>query len=175
MFKKSYFQRLDLSFNHLENLDSHLLMSSYNLETLDLSHNQLTSYNLKSANNFRRLQILNLAYNHLTKIEEDWQLGYLNLRDLNVSHNRIGPIIHKRWTDLVLFHFDLMCLGISSSASSITGCFWIFLTTELRSLTFCQPGVCKTGAPCGKRSTWRSRVGQIIATTITSLLLRGKL
>ena len=79
----------------MENLEAHLLMSSYNLETLDLSHNQLTSYNLKSANNFRRLQILNLAYNHLTKIEEDWQLGYLNLRDLNVSHNRIGPIIHK--------------------------------------------------------------------------------
>ena len=84
-----------MSFNHLENLEEHLLTSSYNLETLDLSHNQLTSYNLKSANNFRRLQILNLAYNHLTKIEEDWQLGYRNLRDLNVSHNRIGPIIHK--------------------------------------------------------------------------------
>ena len=96
MAKKLYFQRLDLSFNHLENLDPHLLMSSYNLETLDLSHNQLTSFNLKSANYFRWLQILNLAYNHLTQIEEDWQLGYLNLRDLNVSHNRIGPIIHKR-------------------------------------------------------------------------------
>ena len=71
-------------------------MSSYNLETLDLSHNQLTSYNLKSANNFRRLQILNLANNSLTKIEKDWQLGYLNLRELNVSHNRIGPVIHKK-------------------------------------------------------------------------------
>ena len=109
MFKKSYFQRLDLSFNHLENLDPHLLMSSYNLETLDLSHNQLTSFNLKSANYFRWMEILNLAYNHLTQIEEDWQLGYLNLRDLNVSHNRIGPTIHKRWSDLVLFHFDLVC------------------------------------------------------------------
>ena len=52
------------------------------------------------------------------------------------------------------------------------GCFWIFLTTELRSLTFCRPGVCKLGAPCGKRSTWRSRVGLIIFT-ITELLLRG--
>ena len=52
-----------------------------------------------------------------------------------------------------------------------TGCFWIFLTTELRSLTFCRPGVCKLGAPCGKRSTWRSRVGLIIFT-ITELLLR---
>ena len=85
-----------MSFNHLEKLDAHLLMSSYNLETLDLSHNQLASYNLKSANNFRRLQILNLAYNHLTKIEKDWLVGYFNLRELNVSHNRVGPIIHEK-------------------------------------------------------------------------------
>jgi Leucine-rich repeat (LRR) protein len=73
-----------------------LLTSSYNLETLDLSHNKLASYSLKSANDFRRLQILNLAYNGLTKIEAGWQTGYLNLRDLNISHNKIGPLVDNR-------------------------------------------------------------------------------
>ena len=92
----TFLQRLDLSFNMLENLDSNLLTSSYNIETLDLSFNNLVNYSLYSENNFRRLQILNLAHNNLTRIERDWQSGYLNLRELNVSHNSIGPMIHNR-------------------------------------------------------------------------------
>ena len=82
-----------MSWNRLVSVDKNILFNTLNLESLDVSNNQLNSFMLENQNNFRRLLTLNLENNALQALEKQWQSEYPTLRLLNVSRNNIGPVI----------------------------------------------------------------------------------
>lgn len=74
-------------------MEENILSKTLNLESLDLSNNELGRFSLKSDNNFRRLLTLNLAHNKLITMDESLRTGYPTLRFLNISYNNIGPVV----------------------------------------------------------------------------------
>lgn len=92
---------LDLRYNKLVHFKPNTFNGLTNLQTLNMSDNQLTFEDLEETaglddfgprsplNNCKNLQDLQLANNSIKEVFSDWRLVMGSLRKLNLAHNKI--------------------------------------------------------------------------------------
>ncbi|XP_018402373.1 PREDICTED: leucine-rich repeat neuronal protein 1-like [Cyphomyrmex costatus] len=110
---------LDLSQNHLQRF-FFLCKEEYNLQLLNVSHNNLKYINDRTLNDrISKLKILDLSFNKLTVVNETMLQHLTILEYLSLSHNPIGDGIHESafWTLTALKHLDLRNISASYFSS----------------------------------------------------------
>ncbi|VDO31084.1 unnamed protein product [Onchocerca flexuosa] len=108
-------EQLDLSYNQLRTFDfTFLAQSLVNVKHLDLSHNHIITIDLHSAK--RTLMYLNLAHNHLQSIGKNMLYDFGQLKVLKLDHNELIEVQSNafamcKWlTELDLSHNHLRIL-----------------------------------------------------------------
>jgi Leucine-rich repeat (LRR) protein len=109
---------VDLSYNKIEELDP-ILMRCRNVQSLNLSDNQLRSINDQLASAFKNLITLNLAHNRFESVPTI--VGSLEyLQSLDLSNNNIGKILDGTITEvLTLKELRLNSCGLNFLPANI--------------------------------------------------------
>lgn len=104
--------------NHLEVFNSstsNIYYSSFShlqsLQSLNLSHNLITTVPNGLFDNLSSLKSLDISYNHITHLQEDVFLGLKSLRRLDLSHNSIQYVDAEVFTHLE----DLQSIDLSQN------------------------------------------------------------
>lgn len=88
--------RLYMSHNHLKSLEPQLFSSLIHLKTINLSYNQVNmSSGLEDSsilNNCKEIESIDLSHNNVTKIFRDWLIIFVYLKDLDLSYNQIDRL-----------------------------------------------------------------------------------
>ena len=85
-------QSLLLSHNQLTQLPENIFSNLNQLQELDLSHNQLTQLPANIFSNLNQLEILLLSHNQLTQLPENIFSNLNQLQELDLSHNQLTQL-----------------------------------------------------------------------------------
>ncbi|VEN54231.1 unnamed protein product [Callosobruchus maculatus] len=90
--KFSALECIDLSGNHLTNIDRNALGTIVKLKYLDLSSNMISNLEPESFKDLTALNILNLSSNSLSSLNSGMFIGLSKLRELDLSRNPISTV-----------------------------------------------------------------------------------
>lgn len=99
---------LDLSHNLLTSIDDDAFQGLFNLEELDLGHNQLAAIAENAFRGLSKLETLILSMNKLTFVQHSWWINVPTLYNLYLDGNRLGLLPEDAFKPLrVLLSLDL--------------------------------------------------------------------
>ena len=107
----SQLETLNLSHNQLSIIDNTLFSSLSNLKNLNLSHNQLSIIDNTLFSSLSELEELDLSHNQLSIIDNTIFSSLLQLETLNLSHNQLSIIYKNGFSSL----FNLINLNLSDN------------------------------------------------------------
>ena len=79
---------LDISHNHLTEIDDASLQQLSNLQILRIHHNQISSIHKSALSGLSNVQMLDLSFNRLESLQFGQFAGLIMLRIINMSNNR---------------------------------------------------------------------------------------
>lgn len=82
-------ESVDLSWNELEKLHETAFYDASHLKTLNLSHNKISDFSLNVFDKLDNLRTLDLSYNQISSIPFDIFQPLYNLKELNLRNNRL--------------------------------------------------------------------------------------
>lgn len=85
-------QKIQLEFQNLTKIKSSAFSAAFNLEEIDLDHNQILYIGEDAFIDLQNLTTLSLSKNNLTVIRSNTFAGAINLRRLNLNQNKIERI-----------------------------------------------------------------------------------
>ncbi|XP_045205723.2 immunoglobulin domain and leucine-rich repeat-containing protein 2-like [Mercenaria mercenaria] len=104
-------QKIDLSFNNIKTFQPTVFKRNSHLEHLNLAGNQLSSIEDKSFQYLSQIRSLNLANNSITSLNGAIFYGLFNLEDLQLEGNQISDVS----SDVLLFADTLIRLDLSNN------------------------------------------------------------
>ena len=103
-------QLLDASYNFISRIPVSFLDSvSSSLRSLDLSHNHLTELDDASLQQLSNIQILRIHNNQISNIEKSALSGLTNIQILDLSFNRLESLQFGQFAGLV--NLRIVCLS----------------------------------------------------------------
>ena len=105
---KPSLESLDLSHNELTALSAHSFCGLMKLRTLDLSYNNISAINGDTFRGLNLLQTLDMSHNSLQSLPDDVFSGFLILKNLYLNYNSDFSVAYKYsldWTNFKLLTY----------------------------------------------------------------------